>query len=177
MKKPIDPNLERFEDSVFSLTGGDDTPGVSYRAPQFEMKETSAAATPGEYHASENHRQRAEATGAPVEPAPGGEEHHHHHHHGHDADEVFVSWGMETHKKFTTEQIEGILKQLENAAEYGMVLRAKGYVASQDAERWIHFDYVPGESDIREGGAMITGRVCVIGSKLNESAIASLFGE
>ena len=65
MKKPIDPNLERFEDSVFSLTGGDDTPGVSYRAPQFEMKETSAAATPGEYHASENHRQRAEATGAP----------------------------------------------------------------------------------------------------------------
>ena len=102
---------------------------------------------------------------------------HHHHHHGHDADEVFVSWGMETHKKFTTEQIEGILKQLENAAEYGMVLRAKGYVASQDSERWIHFDYVPGESDIREGGAMITGRVCVIGSKLNESAIASLFGE
>ena len=75
MKKPIDPNLERFEDSVFSLTGGDDTSGVSYRAPQFEMKETSAAATPGEYHASENHRQRAEATGAPVEPAPGGEEH------------------------------------------------------------------------------------------------------
>ena len=83
MKKPIDPNLERFEDSVFSLTGGDDTSGVSYRAPQFEMKETSAAATPGEYHASENHRQRAEATGAPVEPAPGGEEHHHHHHHHH----------------------------------------------------------------------------------------------
>ena len=66
MKKPIDPNLERFEDSVFSLTGGDDTSGVSYRAPQFEMKETSAAATPGEYHASENHRQRAEATGAPA---------------------------------------------------------------------------------------------------------------
>ena len=56
MKKPIDPNLERFEDSVFSLTGGDDTSGVSYRAPQFEMKETSATATPGEYHASENRR-------------------------------------------------------------------------------------------------------------------------
>ena len=103
-------------------------------------------------------------------------EHHHHHHHGHDADEVFVSWGVETHKKFTTEQIEGILKQLEDAAQYGMVLRAKGYVASNDSDRWIHFDYVPGESDIREGGAMVTGRVCVIGSKLNESAIASLFG-
>ena len=104
------------------------------------------------------------------------EHHHHHHHHGHDADEVFVSWGVETHKKFTTEQIEGILKQLEDAAQYGMVLRAKGYVASNDSDRWIHFDYVPGESDIREGGAMVTGRVCVIGSKLNESAIASLFG-
>ena len=104
------------------------------------------------------------------------EHEHHHHHHGHDADEVFVSWGVETHKKFTTEQIEGILKQLEDAAQYGMVLRAKGYVASNDSDRWIHFDYVPGESDIREGGAMVTGRVCVIGSKLNESAIASLFG-
>ena len=104
------------------------------------------------------------------------EAHEHHHHHGHDADEVFVSWGVETHKKFTTEQIEGILKQLEDAAQYGMVLRAKGYVASNDSDRWIHFDYVPGESDVREGGAMVTGRVCVIGSKLNESAIASLFG-
>ena len=104
------------------------------------------------------------------------EHEHHHHHHGHDADEVFISWGEETHKKFTTEQIEGILKQLEDAAQYGMVLRAKGYVASNDSDRWIHFDYVPGESDIREGGAMVTGRVCVIGSKLNESAIASLFG-
>ena len=104
------------------------------------------------------------------------EHEHHHHHHGHDADEVFVSWGVETHKKFTTEQIEGILKQLEDAAQYGMVLRAKGYVASNDSDRWIHFDYVPGESDIREGGAMVSGRVCVIGSKLNESAIASLFG-
>ena len=104
------------------------------------------------------------------------EHHHHHHHHGHDADEVFVSWGMETHKKFTTEQIEGILKQLENAAEYGMVLRAKGYVANAEGEKWIHFDYVPGEPDIRDGGAMVTGRICVIGSKLNEEAVAALFG-
>ena len=84
---------------------------------------------------------------------------------------------METHKKFTTEQIEGILNELSNAEQLGMVLRAKGYVASSDSDRWIHFDYVPGESDIREGGAMVTGRLCVIGSKLNESAIASLFGE
>ena len=82
---------------------------------------------------------------------------------------------METHKKFTTEQIEGILKQLENAAEYGMVLRAKGYVASQDAERWIHFDYVPGEQEIRSGGADYTGRLCVIGSGLKEDALQTLF--
>ena len=101
--------------------------------------------------------------------------HHHHHHHGHDADEVFVSWGMETHKKFTTEQIEGILKQLENAAEYGMVLRAKGYVASQDAERWIHFDYVPEETSVRNGSAGVIGRLCVIGSHINEAAIEALF--
>ena len=100
MKKPIDPNLERFEDSVFSLTGGDDTSGVSYRAPQFEMKETSAAATPGEYHASENHRQRAEATGAPVEPAPGGEEHHHHHHHHHHRIKIFKIQHLYCHHLF-----------------------------------------------------------------------------
>ena len=121
-------------------------------------------------HVSGHHHEHGE------ECSCGHDHEHHHHHHGHDADEVFVSWGVETHKKFTTEQIEGILKQLEDAAQYGMVLRAKGYVASNDSDRWIHFDYVPGESDIREGGAMVTGRVCVIGSKLNESAIASLFG-
>ncbi len=79
MKKPIDPNLDRFEDSVFSLTGGDDRQPVSGE-PQFEMKETLTDVTPGEYHASENHRRQAEAAGAPIEPAPGVEETHHHHH-------------------------------------------------------------------------------------------------
>ncbi len=103
-------------------------------------------------------------------------EHHHHHHHGHDADEVFVSWGEETHKKYTRAEIEKCLKALEDAETYGMVLRAKGYVANAEGERWIHFDYVPGEPDIREGGAMVTGRICVIGSKLNEKAVAALFG-
>ena len=104
------------------------------------------------------------------------EHHHHHHHHGHDADEVFVSWGEETHKKFTKAEIEGCLKALEDAEKYGMVLRCKGYVANADGGRWIHFDYVPGEPDVREGGAMVTGRICVIGSKLNEQAVAELFG-
>ena len=104
------------------------------------------------------------------------EHHHHHHHHGHDADEVFISWGEETHKKFTKAEIERILKALEDADAYGIVLRAKGYVANAEGEKWIHFDYVPGEPDIRDGGAMVTGRICVIGSKLNEEAVAKLFG-
>ena len=102
--------------------------------------------------------------------------HHHHHHHGHDADEVFISWGEETHKKFTKAEIERILKALEDADAYGIVLRAKGYVANAEGEKWIHFDYVPGEPDIRDGGAMVTGRICVIGSKLNEEAVSKLFG-
>ena len=101
---------------------------------------------------------------------------HHHHHHGHDADEVFISWGEETHKKFTKAEIERILKALEDTDAYGIVLRAKGYVANAEGEKWIHFDYVPGEPDIRDGGAMVTGRICVIGSKLNEEAVAKLFG-
>ena len=104
------------------------------------------------------------------------EHHHHHHHHGHDADEVFISWGEETHKKFTKAEIEGILKALGDADTYGIILRAKGYVANAEGEKWIHFDYVPGEPDIRDGGAMVTGRICVIGSKLNEEAVAKLFG-
>ena len=106
----------------------------------------------------------------------GGHHHHHHHHHGHDADEVFISWGEETHKKFTKAEIERILKALEDADAYGIFLRAKGYVANAEGEKWIHFDYVPGEPDIRDGGAMVTGRICVIGSKLNEEAVAKLFG-
>ena len=100
--------------------------------------------------------------------------HHHHHHHDHDADEVFTSWGVETHKKFTKDELSAILAQLENAEQYGVILRAKGYVPADGS--WLHFDYVPGEPEIRDGGAMVTGRLCVIGSKLNEAALAALFG-
>ena len=99
-------------------------------------------------------------------------DHHHHHHH---ADEVFTSWGVETAKKFTVEEIEGCLKALENQEEYGIILRAKGIVAGQDGQ-WIHFDYVPGEPDIRFGGAGVIGRLCVIGSKIHEDKIAALMG-
>ena len=76
----------------------------------------------------------------------------------------------------TKAEIEGCLKALEDAEKYGVVLRCKGYVANAEGGKWIHFDYVPGEPDIREGGAMVTGRICVIGSKLNEQAVAELFG-
>ena len=104
----------------------------------------------------------------------GCHDHDHEHHHHHHADEVFTSWGMETPRKFSEEQIRTILHALEDGEKYGVVLRAKGFVDSSDGE-WIYFDYVPGEADIRRGGAAVTGRFCVIGSKLNEQALSELF--
>ena len=102
-----------------------------------------------------------------------GHDHDHHHHHHH-ADEVFTSWGVETTKKFTIEQIEEILEELDSG-ECGIVLRAKGIVAGADGQ-WIHFDHVPGEADVRSGSADVIGKLCVIGSKLDEAAVARLFG-
>ena len=99
---------------------------------------------------------------------------HHHHHHGHDADEVFTSWGMETAKKFTEDGLRAALAVLEDEAKYGAVLRAKGIVAASEGE-WIHFDYTPGEINIRRGSAGVTGRLCVIGHELHEDAVAELF--
>ncbi len=98
-------------------------------------------------------------------------EHHHHHHH---ADEVFTSWGTETTRKFTKDEIEHILEELDNSEKYGMILRAKGIVAGRDSE-WIHFDYVPEETSVRNGSAGVIGRLCVIGSHINEAAIEALF--
>ena len=116
-------------------------------------------------------------------------EHHHHHdgdectcgchdhdheHHHHHADEVFTSWGVETPKKFTESGIRAMLDELSDAEKFGTILRAKGFVDASDGE-WIYFDYVPGEADIRRGSAAVTGRLCVIGSKLNEQALKELF--
>lgn len=98
-------------------------------------------------------------------------EHHHHHHH---ADEVFVSFGRETARKYTADEIKEMLSSLQNAVEYGIVLRAKGIVAGKNGE-WIHFDYVPGESNVRTGSAATIGRLCVIGSGLHEDALQELF--
>ena len=103
-----------------------------------------------------------------------GHDHHHEHHHHH-ADEVFTSWGCETAKTFTKEQIENILDTLSESEEYGVILRSKGMVEGSDGQ-WIYFDMVPGEDDVRSGEADYTGRICVIGSKLQEQKLAELFG-
>ena len=98
---------------------------------------------------------------------------HHHHHHGHDADEVFMSWGVETTRTFTAEKLEHILTALDGG-QYGAVLRAKGIVPAGDGT-WLHFDYVPEEHQVRTGPADYTGRLCVIGSKLDEAGLKALF--
>ena len=102
-------------------------------------------------------------------------EHHHHSHEGHHhADEVFTSWGMESPRKFTEAEVAFCLTALDSG-DYGAVLRAKGIVPAADGT-WLHFDYVPGEQDIRTGAADYTGRLCVIGAQLNEAALKTLFG-
>ena len=99
-------------------------------------------------------------------------DHEHHHHH---ADEVFQSWGRETTKKYTKEEIKAALEALEDEKKYGLVLRAKGIVEGTDGS-WIHYDYVPGVPDVRTGSASTIGRLCVIGAELKEDAVAELFG-
>lgn len=114
-----------------------------------------------------------------------GHEHHHHHehgeecgcgrdHHDHHADEVFTSWGRETPRKYTREEVEHVMRTLSDSEEYGVVLRAKGMLPCTDGT-WIHFDLVPGEYEIRTGSSDYTGRLCVIGSNLREDGLARLF--
>ena len=119
-------------------------------------------------HHNDHHHERGEHC------CCGGHGHEHHEHHHHHADEVFTSWGVETAKKFTQEQIQSALQELDSG-KYGMVLRAKGIVPTQE-DTWVHFDMVPEEMDVRTGGADIIGKLCVIGSGLDEAGIAALFG-
>ena len=100
-----------------------------------------------------------------------GHDHHHHHH----ADEVFTSWGRETIKKYTRENLEKILETLSETEEYGIILRAKGMLPAEDGT-WIYFDMVPGEYEVRTGAPEYTGRICVIGAKINEEKLEKLFG-
>ena len=110
-------------------------------------------------------------------------EHHHHHdgecceheHHHHHADEVFTSWGKETVKKYSLDEIQKILEALSDEHSYGFILRAKGIVEGNDG-KWVHFDYIPGEPNVRNGSSAVIGKLCVIGSKINENALESLFG-
>ncbi len=98
--------------------------------------------------------------------------HHHHHHHDHDADEIFTSWGVETAKTFTKEELDNALAALDSG-EYGEILRAKGYV--NGGSEWIYFDFVPGEPDLRTGAPAVTGRLCVIGCHIDEEKLKTLF--
>ena len=102
-------------------------------------------------------------------------DHEHEHHHHHHADEVFTSWGKETARKYTKEEIHSILDALSDQEAYGMILRAKGMVEGKDGQ-WIYFDMVPGEADVREGAPEYTGRLCVIGSGMKEEKLSVLFG-
>ena len=132
----------------------------------------------GHHHAHENHHDHYHEHGEECSCVCGhdhGHDHHEHEHHHHHAEEVFTSWGCETTKMYTKESISEILKTLESDTSYGTILRAKGMVEGKNGE-WIYFDMVPEEHEVRGGAAEYTGRICVIGSKLNEEKIAELFG-
>ena len=138
------------------------------RSLEKELMDEEVCPVCGGHHDHEHHHDHEEC-GC-------GHDHDHDHHHHHHADEVFTSWGKETTKKYTKEGIHEILEALSNHNdEYGMVLRAKGMVEGEDGQ-WIYFDMVPGEADVREGAPEYTGRICVIGSKMNEANLARLFG-
>lgn len=139
------------------------------------------------HHGEEEHHHHHEEECGCEHHHHGEEEHHHHHeeecgcghhheegHHHHHADEVFTSWGMETPAAYGRDEIERILDELENESKYGFVLRAKGMVSGRDGG-WVYFDYVPGESNVRDGKPDVTGKLCVIGSKLKEDALKALF--
>lgn len=130
----------------------------------------------GECHHGHHHEHDGEECHHGHHHEHDGEEchHEHHHEHHHHADEIFTSCGFETARKYTSEEMEKILQQLTDEEEYGTILRSKGIVASDDG-RWIHFDYVPGEPDVRCGGAVVCGRICVIGSKIDEDKLKTLF--
>ena len=127
----------------------------------------------GEHHHDHDHEEHEHHPHDHDHECGCGHDHHDHHHHH--ADEVFTSWGRETIKKYTKENLEKMLEALSASDEYGIILRAKGMLPAEDGT-WIYFDMVPEETEIREGAPEYTGRLCVIGSKLNEDKLAELFG-
>lgn len=182
LEKVVKLLREHNEHAVIITTDWDDLDGKQILAAM-ERRDTIEEAL---HHLEEEHEHEHE-------------HHHHHDHHDHDhehhdhdhddhcccghdhdheghhhADEVFDSIGIETAKKFTMEKIREVLEAIEDQNEYGFVLRAKGIVAGEDGQ-WIHFDYVPGEPDVRNGSAEVTGRICVIGTDIDEGKIRTLF--
>ena len=147
----------------------------------------------GHHHDHEHHEHHHHEHGEECCCGHHHEEHEHHHHHDHDggcccghhhdhdhhghhhADEVFTSWGVETPHEFTKEEIQNILEALEDDKTYGFVLRSKGMVPEKETGEWIYFDYVPGEAEVRTGKPDVTGKICVIGSKLNEENLKDIF--
>ena len=138
-------------------------------------KELAEMAHEHEHHHEHKHHHEHEHHHEHDEHCTCGCHEHGHEHHHHHADEVFTSWGIETAHKFTAEVLKEALHQLDNQAEYGFVLRAKGIVPLTDGS-WAYFDYVPGECEIRKGSAEVTGKICVIGSNLNKEKLPDLFG-
>lgn len=127
-----------------------------------------------EHHHDHDHEEHEHHHDHGEECTCGCHDHDHDHHGHHHADEVFTSWGVEGPAAYTKEEIENILEELDRESEYGFILRAKGMVPAGDGT-WVYFDYVPGESNVREGQADVTGKICVIGSKLKEENLAKLF--
>lgn len=125
--------------------------------------------TEGECHEHHHHHEKCDCHEHEHE-----HHHDHEHHHHHHADEVFTSWGKETVKKYSVDQIASILKALENSEKFGFIIRAKGIVEGENCQ-WIHFDYVPEEADVRNGCSSTIGKICVIGSKIKEHEISELF--
>jgi G3E family GTPase len=186
----VDMLREHNKDAVIVTTPWDELDGKTLRAAmehedslKAELARLAAEAAEEEEdecccghehhheHEHEHHHHEGEECSCGHEHHDHDHEHHHHHHHGHDADEVFVSWGAETARKFTEAEINEMLAGLDSL-RYGQVVRAKGYVASE-GEDWIYFDYVPGE--LRRGAPAVTGRLCVIGSGLDEDGLRELF--
>ena len=188
----VDMLREHNKDAVIVTTPWDELDGKTLRAAmehedslKAELARLAAEAAEEEKdecccgheyhheHEHEHHHHEGEECSCGHEHHDHDHEHHHHHHHGHDADEVFVSWGAETARKFTEAEINEMLAGLDSL-RYGQVVRAKGYVASE-GEDWIYFDYVPGERELRHGAPAVTGRLCVIGSGLDEDGLRELF--
>lgn len=188
----VDMLREHNKDAVIVTTPWDELDGKTLRAAmehedslKAELARLAAEAAEEEEdecccghehhheHEHEHHHHEGEECSCGHEHHDHDHEHHHHHHHGHDAAEVFVSWGAETARKFTEAEINEMLAGLDSL-RYGQVVRAKGYVASE-GEDWIYFDYVPGERELRRGAPAVTGRLCVIGSGLDEDGLRELF--